>query len=244
MESHSTNCLTHQGQPRYIHDNCHYTTTNLQVEAVDLRRHFMGLAMVLFTITPATIIFNLLTISTFIYKIKFRVASNILLCALAFTDLFKGLTVIPVMGTVHLFLYLNKKDCCLFFMSGMVIMFTFLLMTFATMTLMSIDRYSAIFYPFKYSARIDKQTLIIRILAPLWTSVIFLGAFTVFTAKLKLVWIALEVASSIFLPLTFFVHVRIFFEVRRRRKEICFRRVSLRACSHDPGTTHCPGATH
>ena len=28
------------------------------------------------------------------------------------------------------------------------------------------------------------------------------------------------------------------------RKSKCYLIIKLRACSHEPGTTHCPGATH
>ena len=227
MGSDSNYSSKYDGRPSYIYENCLYTTTYLQVEDVQLRYHFIGMASVLLIATPATVIFNLLTILTFICKIRFRVASRILLCAVAVTDLITGLTAIPMMGTMHLLRYLGKTTYCPLFLPGMIITFTVLLMTFVTLTLISIDKYLAIFYPFKYSARVDKQTLMIKVLAILWAAVALFGVFTVFTPKLKLILNALFVMFCLFLPLTIFVHIRIFYELRKRRKQTHTRRATL-----------------
>ena len=228
MEHNSHHSPMYQGKSSYIHENCHFTTTYLQVEAVHLRRHFLGLAIVLFTIAPLTIIFNLLTIMTFIYRTKFRVPSNIFLCGMAITDLITGSTAIPIMGTTHLLRYLDKRVSCRFFISGWILMLTVIFLTFTTMTLISIDKYLAIFYPFKYSAKNDKQTLMVKILATLWTIVICLGAFTIFTPELKLVRTALMVTSSILIPLVIFIQLRILLEIRKRRRRVCVQRTISR----------------
>ena len=209
----------YDGQPSYIYKNCLFATIHLQVKD-DLRYHFIGLASILLIATPVTVIFNLLTILTFIYKIKFRVASRVLLCALAIIDLITGLTAIPMMGSMHLLRYLGKTNSCQFLLPGFIIMFTVLLLTFVTLTLISTDKYLAIFYPFKYSARADKQTLMIQVLAMLWTLVTLFGVFTIFTPKLMLIIQALFVTFCLFLPLTIFVHIRIFYELRKRKKHI------------------------
>ena len=210
----------YDGRPSYIYENCYFTTTYLQVEDVQLRNHFIGVALVLLTATPAAVIFNLLTILTFIYRIKFRVTSRILLCAVAVTDMITGLTAIPMMGTMHLLRYLGKTTFCPLFLPGYIFMFTALLLTFVTLTMMSVDKYLAIFYPFKYNARVDKQTLMIRVLVTLWTLVTLFGVFTIFTPKLKLITEALFATFCVFLPLTIFVHIRIFYKLRKRKRQI------------------------
>ena len=220
MTSNNNYSFTYYDQPSYIYKNCHFVMTYLHAEALNLRFSYVGLAAVLFTIAPATIIFNLLTILTFIYKTKFRLPSNIFLCGVAITDFINGFTAIPLTGLMHLFRYLDNVTCPLF-LSGMIIMYTLILMTFATMALISIDKYLAIFYPFKYNSRINKKTLIIKIIATVWTLVILCGTFTVFTPQLQLIRSALMATAGMLLPFTIFVYFRIFYELRRRRKQIC-----------------------
>ena len=230
MASNNNYSGTYKGQPSYIHKNCHFSFDYYHVDSKHLQHNLIALAAIHFAMTPAIIILNILTILTFIYKTKFRIASHILLCAVAITDLIAGLTAIPILGFMHLFRYLGKTPCALY-LYGIIILFTVILLTFVTMTLIAFDKYFAIFHPYKYSAVIDKHRVIVKILAILWTLVALIGGFTVFSDKLKLVRNAVIVIAGPLLPFAIFVHIKIFIALRRHRKEIHMRRTSIHQAS-------------
>ena len=202
-----------------------FATSFLSIQGNHLQKHYIALSTILFILTPATVIFNLLTILTFLRKIKFRIPSNILLCAVAVTDLITGLTATPIMGVLHLCRYLKLVSCPLY-LPGVIVTFSVTFTTFVTMLLISIDKYIAIFHPFTYNARIGNNVLITAV-GIMWTLVLLCSAFSIFTSELKLVRNAVITVACSLLPFAIFVYTRIFFELRRRGRQIHTRRLSL-----------------
>ena len=106
-------------------------------------------------ITIMTVVANGLYIITLVKKRTLHTPSNMLLGALAISDVLVGIVANPI-WMIRIFSNLNTKTVAEK-LSG-ILMFFFILLSLLNMVMVSSDRYIAIFYPFSYHANATCKT--------------------------------------------------------------------------------------
>ena len=162
-----------------------------------------------------TVLVNGLYIITLVKKRALHTPSNMLLGALALSDILVGIVADPawmirISPTANTYLRKISERA-----SGM--MFFFILLSFLNITMVSADRYIAIFYPFWYHANATCKTHIKAAATVLAISIVIfipVGIIaTIHISTASYIYIAL---TSLSLIATCYCNIKIFYLIRKR----------------------------
>ena len=190
-----------------VSENCLRAENTLNIKDKSLRHVYMPAAFILYGLTPLTMILNVLTVFTFYKYKKLHVASNILLCALACTDIFAAVFSMPLFATKAILMEYDVKICVVQLTCALVSTACSGL-TFITAFLVTLDRYVAIFHPFAYSGRNNDRSLLLKVVVLLWIVVIVLTSVSIFFPEYILIRAVMMISSGLFIPFAVCTHTR------------------------------------
>ena len=128
-------------------------------------------------VTFFSIVTNLLCFITLIKTRSLQTPSNILVTGLCFSDLLLGLLVQPISLTYLFFIRIQKVNITSLQMVGMAAAHIFIGLSFTYTTIINIDRFLAVSYPFKYFEKATRHTHLRAVIAAVvtWLTYVFLN---------------------------------------------------------------------
>ena len=142
--------------------------------------------------------------------------SVILLSGLALSDLCVGLFSVPVYIALQVMLLSDKYISCSFLLGSFLLNFYLSGLTCSTLTVISIDRYLAIYFHLRYQELVTERKVKITILS-LWITV---GLSMFFTLHQQLFKWSTSLFLALFTGIVLFVWIRIYQVVRHHQSQI------------------------
>ena len=176
------------------------------------------------------LVIALLTISTnflfllIVFKSKqLQKLNNLLLITLSISDLFTGVTVIPVAATSY-FLLITKNFPCIIFWYSQIGSYGLCVVSFWNIVFISCERYLAIIHPFLHH-RVVSKTKLISATVTMWVLCVAFATlnqvcgFDDFTAY-RITWLVMaNLCLVVYLAVIYF-YVRIFKVIRQVKRRI------------------------
>ncbi|XP_066928872.1 D(4) dopamine receptor-like [Clytia hemisphaerica] len=125
---------------KFILEGWHYTA-------------FFTISVLYILLAIPTVIVNLATLSVFSSKRYRKLPSTIFIINNTVADLLTGILAMPLGGSNLFVIVLEKKVICVFYAATIFVGFVFCVFSFLTVFYITVDRFYAIFYPFKYSSK-------------------------------------------------------------------------------------------
>ena len=204
---------------KIIATNCKWARENYYIDTQKYYSLYLFSVVVNSLLSVVTIILNVLTIWIFYKEKKLRYAKDVLLCALATTDLYAGFVSTPSLVAESI-LQVHNKATCKVYLTGYIIRLVGFSLTYSATLLISADRYLAIFHPFRYETRSDDTVFITKILVSTLLSTIITSILSLFTPQSELVTIMAVGVMIGFIPFSFWVHLKALFISRRIQRQI------------------------
>ncbi len=172
---------------------------------------------------PTTIINGAMCLAIFIRK-ELKTPSYFIIANLAFMDCLSGCTAYIFYAAVCIMFALGN-DACTVAAIGTPLSYVLGCTTYNTIAWQSIERHTAVFFPFWYHERFSlKAALIGNVLT--WVFPCVLVTFLLVTENSKLFHAILGSVSVLLFCVNIFVHLKVFREVRRIEKDIANQQVS------------------
>lgn len=187
----------------------------------------LGIYLVVFNIIicMATVIGNILILSAVITTPRLHTPSNILLCNLAAADLGVGLLTLPIFIAVQLCEESFVLDTCL-----NLSILVFAGVSMAGMTLISLDRYLALWLHLRYRSIVTSSRTV-KLLVMLWMDAGII--IVIYFIHLNLIQTIGSVGALLCFLITCLVYVRIYFIVRRHKRQIRDQNLSISSSARD-----------
>ena len=209
----ASKCLQHASGYTAFHDKC------MQLEIVYFISgwHYKSLTGIMsFDVIsiPPTVIFNLLIICVVIKNRSLQTVSNLLLTSLAVSDFSTGMLTQPLIIT-SLSVILRCRSICWLFVSSFQTGYYLAMVSFLTLIAVSLDRYIAIFYPYKYQHLTASNSRALRIIIVTWMLPIITVAVSFATNNMRLQSLVLAILAPLAIILSAVAQVRTLAAVRR-----------------------------
>ena len=201
-----------------IHEDCKWIIRSAYVNPKKSYEELVLATVLISLFSVVAVTLNLLTILIFYREKKLKCISDILLCALATTDLYARLLSMSFLMATSILLAQDQISCSVFVAATLIRMTGFTL-TLSTTLLITTDRYAALFHPYSYHIRHDDTRFLAKILIAAWSVCIAISLFSL-TPKLKLVRLAIVFAIAFAIPFSLSVHLRALLLARRMNRQI------------------------
>ena len=199
--------------------NCKWAISSLYADYETYYTPLISVAVLNSLLSLLAVSLDILTIVIFYKEKRFKSFSDILLSALAGTDLLAGSLSMLLLAATNILLAYNKTSCTVFFASTAIRMTGFTL-TFSVTVLISIDRLIAVFYPYHYHLLQHNGRLTAKILITVWSLCLAISIFSIFTPKLILLRTTAIFSIAVGVPFSWWVHLRALFLAKRMRAQI------------------------
>ena len=183
---------------------------------------------------PATILMNVLVIMVVKTRPRLQSKYNILLACLAGTDLLVGVASQPVFIVAQIYVIkgLSLTDYCLYHKESHVIFYIPILASLYHLTLISIERFVAMKYTFRYMTIFTEFRLKMAVVSS-WVMACCPAILQSLSEELEII---IRVTSSLFaffnLSLIIYCHLSVYFVTRRHEKQIKCEQVSPQAVAN------------
>ena len=201
-------------------ENCIIANTANYISPEEFFYGYMASAVINIIQALLAVSLNTITIVVFYKANRLKVMTDIFMCSLAVTDILVGLLSMTTLATQSLVRAYEKHVACEFLLVGRLTRILCMLLTVMTTTLLSLDRYAAIFQPYRYERFREDRKFTIKILAGLWGTCILLAIGSLGTTNLSLLLIPANICLATSLPFSIWVHLRAFFVARRISRQI------------------------
>ena len=202
-----------------INKNCQWAISSLYADSKKYHNSLISVAVLNCLLSLLAVSLNILTIVIFHKEKRFKCFNDILLCALAGTDLLAGSLSMPLLTATNILLAYNKTSCTVFLASTAIRMTGFTL-TFSVTVLISIDRLIAIFYPYRYHIIQNNERLTAKLLITVWSVFISISIVSIFTPQLMLIRATVVLSIALAVPFSWWVHLRALFLAKRMKAQI------------------------
>ena len=190
--------------------------------------NWVAIAMVDFTLAPFTAVINLLVAIAILKNSTLQTVSNIIILNLTLTDMLTGFIAEPLLGTINIMASQSTMSCPIF-TTASVVSYYFTTVSFLTLAFVMLDRFFAIFLPYRYVMIADKN-LIIKMLVSIWIFGALILVVSGFTKKFVLHNYFTIIIIPVVFGWSFFVQVKTLILIRRIHREVS----SLPTTDSDP----------
>ena len=194
--------------------------------------HFYSLAFIAafdaVLVIPTTVL-NLLVIIAIAKNRTLQTVSNLLLTCLAVCDLLTGMITQPLIASGTSFV-LNCNSFCWLFVSAFQVGYFLATASFLTLTAVSLDRYIAIFHPFKYQHLTATKKYICGIATFTWLIPLLMVIVTSAMEYIRVQQFFLAILAPVSVTLSMIVQVKTVRAVNKARR----RDLSLSIRPRDP----------
>jgi len=170
-------------------------------------------------LAPISFLLNLLVLLVLAKHRSLRTVPNCILISLAFSDMTTGLLIQP-MKALFLSFILQQQFHCTLYLTALVLGYLVGMASYLSLTLMAIERYIAIFYPFRYQEMTSSRLVVVKPLAAIWifsATIMGLSFLTPQMSVMRLFVIALIPISIVW---TAFVYIRVSILVKRMNNQV------------------------
>ena len=166
--------------------------------------------MVIFdlSLAPISFILNLLVLLVLAKHRSLRTVPNCILISLAFSDMITGLLIQPMKATFTCLLIQLRFNCALY-LTALQLGYLMGMTSYLSLTLMAVERYIAIFHPFRYQQMTASRLVVVRPLVAIWLFSLAIMGLSFLTPQMsveRLFVIALIPSSIVW---TAFVYIRV-----------------------------------
>ena len=209
----------HNGSNNYgqlLHYNCHDIKFSLRPHEA-YRRNYAVVGGVNLILAPVSFILNLTILIAFSKVNATNNITNLIFRSLCTADMLTGLFAQPAFAAFYLIAFQKHISCSLIYIST-AFSFFFVAVSFLSLLAIHIERYLAVFYPFKHHIIKTKTILIKKLILTGWILTAILVSLCLLTPR----FIMFAVFSVVLIPTVFmwscYVQVKIVREVNRRTK--------------------------
>ena len=114
---------------------------------------FLTISFLYILVAIPTVILNLATLSVFLSKRYRKFPSTIFIINNTVADLLTGILAMPLGGSNLFIIVLERRSICVFYATTIFLGFVFCVFSFLAVFYITVDRFFAIFHPFKYSSK-------------------------------------------------------------------------------------------
>eukprot|EP00794_Sanderia_malayensis_P009326 gene9326-10310_t len=131
-------------------------------------KSFLGVSLFDFILAPLTMFMNVVVLFT-IYKHKslHNKPANCIIFSLALSDMLTGLFTQPIKGIVMLNIFKCEPNCA-FNIAALQLSYSLGIVSYLTLSLITLERYIAIIHPYKYQQLTTSNKLVIRLIIGIW----------------------------------------------------------------------------
>lgn len=169
----------------------------------------------------ATVIGNVLILAAVVTTPRLHTPSNVLLCNLAAADLGVGLFTLPIFLSAQLceksFVLTTSLNLSVLVFAGV---------SMAGMTLISLDRYLALWLHLRYRSIVTLSRTV-KLLVVLWTQAGII--IMIYFLRLQLIWPIGSTGALLCFVISSLVYIRIYLIVRRHKKQIQVQNLWMRS---------------
>ena len=171
------------------------------------------------TLAPIAFVLNLLVLIVLAKHRSLRTVPNCILISLAFSDMITGLFIQPMKATVTSLILENDYNCALY-LTALQLGYLMGMTSYLSLTLMAVERYVAIFHPFRYQQMTSSRLVVVKPLLAIWLFSIIIMGLSFLTPQMsimRLFVIALIPTSIIW---TAFVYIKVTMLVKRMNSQV------------------------
>ncbi len=195
------------------------------------RYSLIGIIAFDIALIPFATICNILTVAAVMKNRSLQSVSNILLSSLAVSDALTGMITQTVL-VPSLTLVLECKSMCWLFLLSFEVGYYLAIVSFLTVTVVTLDRYVAIIHPYRYQQYTATRTNIHRIIATTWLAPLIIVAISFATSRMWLQQVFLAILAPLTLGVSIFAQVRTVKTVKQIQKRE--NSLSLNRALHSP----------
>ena len=164
-----------------------------------------------------TVIFNLLVVYVVWKYRSLQTASNLLLASLAVSDFFIGLALQPckIISTI---LVLNCQSVCWLLATVFQLGYYLATVSFLTLTEVSIDRFIALAYPFRYQRLTSSNTFIHRVIFATWILPLLVVILSTAVGQMRIPSLLFTIIAPLSITCSIIAQISTIRVVRRARK--------------------------
>ena len=171
------------------------------------------------SLAPFSFMLNLLVLLVLAKHQSLRTVPNCILISLAFSDMITGLLIQPMKATVICHL-LKLQFNCAFYLTALQLGYVMGMISYLSLTLMSIERYIAIFHPFQYQQMTSSRLVVVKPLVVIWLFSIMIMGLSFLTPQMSVMRLFVIALIPISIIWTAFVYIRVTILVNRMNNQV------------------------
>lgn len=170
-------------------------------------------------LAPLAFVLNFLVLVVLAKFPTLRTVSNCILISLAFSDMMTGLIIQPMKATVTLLILRNDYNCALY-LTALQLGYLAGMTSYLSLTLMAVERYVAIFHPFRYQQLTTSRRVVFKLLLAIWIVSIFIMSLSFLTPQMSLMRLFVIGLIPTSIAWISFVYIKVTFLVKRMNNKV------------------------
>ena len=205
-----------------LSENCNLVTGQNRIKV--FHSSYLTTAIIMFILSPATIILNLVTIYVFFKENRMKTVTDILLCFLTVTDIIAGLVAIPSFAAESMLRAEVIGSTCSMFLIARLAGYFSVAITLVTSVLIVLDRYFFIFQPYHYDIRKYQTGFATLVVILSWCLSIVVCLLSIITPKHILAIAFISVTDLSYVILSTCVHLKVLIRAKKIQREIAIEK--------------------
>ncbi|XP_065065535.1 probable G-protein coupled receptor No18 [Rhopilema esculentum] len=211
----------------YLHFQCLKASA---MYPVDERFHINYKLLIAFDVflAPWAFVLNLLVLIVLIRHRSLRTVPNCILMSLAVSDMIAGFLIQPMKAVITTMI-LHRKINCILYLTALQLGYLMGMTSYLSLTLMSVERYVAIFYPFKYHQWTSKKTVVLKPILAVWLFSTVIMGLSFLTPQMSVMRLFVIILIPTSILWSAFVYIKVTMLVRKLNSQVAS------VCCNDSG---------
>ena len=221
-------CLSRNNESIRLLFHCHNLQMNYPLYNA-YKYSFLGVALFDFCLAPVAAISNLLILIAICRNKSLQTTPYCVIFSLALSDMITGFLTQPIKGSITLNIFYCKPICATH-VAALQLSYSLGIVSFLSLSLITLERYVAIFYPYRYQEFTVDKSFIVKLIVAIWVLAAVMTGLSFLTYQMILQRVFAIVVIILSLVFSISAHVRIVRVVKRIQRQVIEQQSAWRDC--------------